>query len=129
MNDRLLRQVRPATILCLTAPLAAVALTIWIGDYSRRKAYERPAYERPAYEQQSWAWLNLGNAHAQAKDYAQARQCWETALTYPEGYGYWHFRAHQNLRALAYIDGREGDMMHHDAEVTRLREQREGHKK
>ena len=71
MNDRLLRQMRPATILCLTAPLAAVALTIWIGDYSRRKAKDiRDEWNRQ-YSAQITQEAEAGR-HAQRRKQAEA---------------------------------------------------------
>ena len=111
--------MRPATILRLTAPLLAVVLIIGIGNYSRRKAYERPAYE-----QQARVWINLGMAHKDRGDMQLARQCWETALTYPEGQGYCHLLAHKNLRRLSMLEGQEIEMAYHNAEIERLQKER-----
>lgn len=111
--------MRPGIIIRLTAPLCAVVLIIANGDYCRRKAYSQPLSD-----QQARVWISLGMAHKDKGDMQLARQCWETALTYPEGRGFWHLSAHKNLRRLAQLEGREIEMAYHNVEVERLQKER-----
>ena len=114
---RMSRETAEPLLALLLVGICAVS-----GEFAKRAADRQGPTAK-----QARAWVNLGLASIQEQgDPETAKVCWETALTYPTGSGYWHFLAHVNLRKLAQVENREEDMLWHNREVQRLaRERRE----
>jgi len=107
---------------CLPPLLALllVGLCALVGEHGRRHSFLRGQNA-----QQARVWVNLGLAEKDRGNMAEARKCWEVALSYPVGHGRWHYLAQRNLRKLAQVEGRESDMWYHDAEAARLKRDRD----